>query len=660
MKKIKSTSHHLILNTNNWIGKYFILSCMLIYSIGLNAQKETYSINELVQISNDLYANSEHAKADSVNIAIKYLWQLQVNGEIKETDQISVEKIKANKEHWDYNLLLLDSKKAVNADDKAKSDSISKVIDAEYSHLTKKDFEYYIASGTKKHYLDIDRSGAIAQSLIAESLLPKDHPLYLHKMRIILGIRAESYFQSGEKEKAYEYGLQKLAIVKQLKSKEMIIKTHYFIAMYLTDLQRLDEALDHYLIANKMAKEDEKFVHLYKASLMNIGIVYGRLAEKTQKQVYFDSLEYFFKAYEARIPTKDSILLSNFNANMAEMYRMLKKHDVAKSYVKKSFNILHQANVSQWDVWKNAYSTNFRIHNDLQQSDSIILSALEFSDKVVGMYSVKIDKELDELRFSLEQECLLREEKQNQEIETQTAKNNTYLAVTIGTLIALALLSALLYQNFQKRKKEQELFGIKQQLLRTQMSPHFTFNTLANIKALINQEENKTASKYLNKFSNLLRISLDNSIENAVALDKEIEAIKLYLDLQKIRFEDSFDYHIDITLANPEEYTIPTMLIQPFVENCFKHAFKGIDYKGMIEIKLFKKERALICLIVDNGSGIEKEKENKGDRSLSYSITDRRLKLLGGQFDTKGKLTLKNREEQKGALVEIALPYRLD
>ena len=192
--------------------------------------------------------------------------------------------------------------------------------------------------------------------------------------------------------------------------------------------------------------------------------------------------------------------------------------------------------------------------------------------------------------------------------------------------------------NAIKRRNDmlQNINLYKQQSLRQQMNPHFIFNTLNSIQLYILEKDSISSHKYLTKFACLMRMTLDNSLYSTIPLRDELEALKLYLDLEKLRLEDRFEYSIEFG-ANESilNNKIPTLLIQPFVENAIWH---GISLKqgqlGWVKITLIdNNDRTLTCIIEDNGIGRKqageiRQKRNKEHKSRGSQITQQRIDLL--------------------------------
>lgn len=179
----------------------------------------------------------------------------------------------------------------------------------------------------------------------------------------------------------------------------------------------------------------------------------------------------------------------------------------------------------------------------------------------------------------------------------------------------------------------------KQQSLRQQMNPHFIFNTLNSIQLYILEKDTISSHKYLSKFARLMRITLDNSIYSSIPIKDELEALRIYLDLEKLRIEDGFEYSINYgdneTILN---YGIPTLLIQPFVENAIWHGISlRKDRLGFIKIAITDDGNVLKCTIEDNGVGrvaadLIRQSRRKEHKSRGSQITLQRLDLLNQMY----------------------------
>ena len=209
--------------------------------------------------------------------------------------------------------------------------------------------------------------------------------------------------------------------------------------------------------------------------------------------------------------------------------------------------------------------------------------------------------------------------------------------------------------------------------LRAQMNPHFLFNALNAIQGLITSGRNDEAETYLARFAKLMRHTLEYSDLEEVTLEHEIEFLNRYLDLnRKLRFRDRLNYQVALPPGvDAAELMIPTMIVQPFVENAIEHGLRPRQEGNLrIEFHLSEDERTVLCVIEDDGVGFNKGKEKQNaqnayqsHRSRGMEITRERLNLLhqwrknpGSQFVKITDLGEKTNGERSGTRVEVLLP----
>jgi hypothetical protein len=194
-------------------------------------------------------------------------------------------------------------------------------------------------------------------------------------------------------------------------------------------------------------------------------------------------------------------------------------------------------------------------------------------------------------------------------------------------------------QRKQLIRKEQErgkLRELEMQTLRAQMNPHFIFNCLSSINHFVLKNETEAASDYLTKFSKLVRNVLANSKKPYISLDEEMETLRLYLDMEKLRFKDRFDFCIRIeSIADSSAIYIPPLLFQPFVENAIWHGLMHKSDPGKLDVRLTIEKDLLICVIQDNGVGrafaqASESKSAEKQKSMGIQITRHRMSLING------------------------------
>lgn len=223
-----------------------------------------------------------------------------------------------------------------------------------------------------------------------------------------------------------------------------------------------------------------------------------------------------------------------------------------------------------------------------------------------------------------------------------TIKNSLLLAVLISLLLAI-FIAFFIYKTSDAKKKrseatlKQKIAEVQMQVLRAQMNPHFIFNSLNSIENFMMQNEKWLASDYLNKFTRLVRTILDSSFNQLIPVAKDMEALQLYIDLQQLRFNNKFTYHTNIhPLILSGDYKVPSLIIQPFVENAIEHGIAHSERNDCnICVSATLNNGHLLYIIEDNGIGRQQaaayNKQNKRQhKSVGLTITEDRVHIFNG------------------------------
>lgn len=211
-----------------------------------------------------------------------------------------------------------------------------------------------------------------------------------------------------------------------------------------------------------------------------------------------------------------------------------------------------------------------------------------------------------------------------------------------------------------KRKFTRELANMEMKALRSQMNPHFIFNCINSIDALIQSNDKYHATIYLNKFAKLIRNILDSSKQNTISLAKDLEALKLYIELEQLRHENKFTATVDAEeTVLQDDYKVPPLIIQPFVENAILHGIRHRpDNLGILTVTVCKKGEYIQYLITDNGVGRQYIKSRIRMENQSYGIdmSNDRVKLFNNEATASVHITdLFNGEQPAGTRVEVLL-----
>lgn len=238
----------------------------------------------------------------------------------------------------------------------------------------------------------------------------------------------------------------------------------------------------------------------------------------------------------------------------------------------------------------------------------------------------------------------------------------------LGLFLSLFFIRLKQIKEKEKRKTilNKKIADIELQALRAQMNPHFVFNTLSSIQHYITNNDSEPATKYLSKFAKLMRSIMDNSRRPVIPLNDELKALELYLELEVLRCENKFEYSIEVDKSIDVNYDeIPSMLIQPYIENAIWHGLMPKGGMGKIKLNLNKINNMMICTIEDDGIGrkqsleLNKNKERK-HQSLGMSITKERLEIINSINNSNLNVNIidlhDNAGNTCGTRVEIFVP----
>lgn len=193
-----------------------------------------------------------------------------------------------------------------------------------------------------------------------------------------------------------------------------------------------------------------------------------------------------------------------------------------------------------------------------------------------------------------------------------------------------------------KRVMEAKFAALEQQALQAQMNPHFIFNCLNSIQSFIIDLDVEGANKYLSVFASMIRQTLENSSHLLISFSNELKYLDTYLQLEKLRFKDKFNYFIEIDEKIDQYDTlIPGMLLQPYIENSLRHGIQHRkDNEGLISLHIKSdNNKGLVCAIQDNGVGRKKSGEMKSVQHIEYQsrgtfINEKRVLAINNQFNT--------------------------
>ena len=372
------------------------------------------------------------------------------------------------------------------------------------------------------------------------------------------------------------------------------------------------------------------------------------------KKRYDEALRFFLAPLEHFRAENDQWDLMRVLLDAGKCYEGKKDAKDALPYTREGLSIAQKAYVKPYMI--QGYLLLSDIFKQLNKSDSaynFLKKYISLKDSVASQQFLwrltNYKKEVD-FKKQLEEVTLL--EKDNN-IKEEKLKNASLVkwVLLIGLLIiifsGIIIYSSLsLKRKNEKLKSEHEQAKLKQhaselemQALRAQMNPHFIFNCLSSINRFILKNETEPASDYLTKFSRLIRMVLINSNKKYISLEDELDMLKLYLDMERLRFKNTFDYEIIFTNSiDASSIFIPPLLLQPFAENAVWHGLMHKEGQGHLEISLKVDDKILTCTIRDNGIGrskaaLIKSKTAVKQKSMGLKLTAARLAFLNSELN---------------------------
>jgi tetratricopeptide (TPR) repeat protein len=472
-----------------------------------------------------------------------------------------------------------------------------------------------------------------------------------------LGTLVRIYDVQKEYEQVIKYGKKATAIYESLGAEHERATMNSNIGLAYNKLYQIDSAkyyLSQALQSFEQLKDEQGLAMVY-GGLGNLALV--------EKQ-YEEALFYLEKAYARR----DAIFLKNLKVaptiNLAQLHYQLKNYDLSISYY---LNALE-------DIGKTPYLKTQRklileglvkLHkraNNLTQALSYQDELLLLKDSILDELKIKELKQL-EVKYEMgRKEYTNTILKQERDLEKAQAQRNQQIAIGVLMILLLVLIVFFLLFRQNKNQMATKTLQLRHQLLRNQMNPHFIFNSLIAIQSFVFKNEPKKTSKFISSFARLVRAILENSRQEYITIDKEVQWLENYLKLQSLRFQRKFQYNIEIDKAI-DLYTtlIPPMLTQPFIENALEHGLKSIDYNGMLSVSFMLKLDSLMVRIEDNGLGLEAASRRNDDKekhiSLASIITKERLDFLNKKKRQKIYFEMKSLPS-RGTLVTFSIPLK--
>jgi tetratricopeptide (TPR) repeat protein len=427
-------------------------------------------------------------------------------------------------------------------------------------------------------------------------------------------------------------------------------KMYYARALNLSKKNKQEE--ENYESADKLSKiytKEKKYDEAIKLRSGSGAPASSSSKEMSENQVQLAEIYLEQDKAEEAIPLLEKSVDSDYKLenkensktaykNLAIAYSKLEQHDKALQYYKK-YTLLQDAILTEKEKKLNdsvdAFKKLVLQYNNL----SNLTKDIELTKQTIA--NLKSKQALDHANMRKQQILIY--------------------SLLGGLMLLMAMIYLIVRSNKLKRKANQILL-LKS--LRSQMNPHFIFNSLNSVNHFILQNKELEANKFLADFSNLMRTVMENSQQDFISLSQEIELLKIYLKLEHQRFEDKFDYEISIdNLLDIDSILIPPMLIQPFIENAIWHGLRYKMDKGFLKLTLTQHSDSLLIKVEDNGIGRKKSAEIKTKNQQKHSSTGiknttQRIALMNELYDTKMQIEVQDLEPSHGTEVKISIALK--
>ncbi|MFH6602350.1 tetratricopeptide repeat protein [Maribacter algicola] len=476
----------------------------------------------------------------------------------------------------------------------------------------------------------------------------------------------EIYTLIGQENKALDYLEESLSISEQNDFKSIIALNNINIGNIYKNEKDYEEALEYYRISLATSQEinNLKQVAICFQNIGAVNLLIKRPSIARENFVLANNIN-------RKIDNKSGIAYDYLG--ISESYILEQQYDNALSYILKGRKVAQALNL--FETQKKAEELLSEVYRNMGQYKKAFESHKQFKILNDSLFNKENIEKIAQLEYEYKYKQALdsasiRELKLNKTIlstsqDLAKTKQN-YLWAVIGFLVTSIMSgSFVFYQKYRSVKIKNQHIVTEQKLLRSQMTPHFIFNSLSVLQGMVLNKEVKKSITYLSKFSKLLRIVLENSRDKVVPLIQELDAIDNYMILQNLDAYPPYDYslvvdeNIDINL-----FLVPPMLIQPFIENAIEHAYLPDQENREINVHISFTHNELSCTIVDNGIGIDaiSTKTNGNKKSLATTITRERLQLLAKDFQMPGDVKIEDRikDNVRGTKVALVIPYKLN
>ena len=434
-------------------------------------------------------------------------------------------------------------------------------------------------------------------------------------------------------------------------------ENHFFLAINYQELAYAKEQLG---LLNEALIDYNKAAFIYEnafESELGKAIIYSCIGELYMaKGMYKEAIVILKDAAKRAEKTDDKLHIADIYMNLGKSQSFTGQINLAKTNILKGIKMSEEETESvEVRMFENKINA-IKVLSDIYQSEKNFEAALKLYKTADSLKHRVSDKRnvsyLNGLLLKYENETKLNLVKELESKEVLSASTQTNVALTVLlSVIAVLLITVLLFifHRQQQSNQEKKILALEQNMLKSQMNPHFIFNSLNSIKQYIIGNEIENAVYYLNKFAKLIRKILDTSNKKDISLAEELETMTTYMTIENMRFSNEIDFKINVADdIDSKKIRVPSLILQPFIENSLWHGLssKLSDKKIIIDIKNTIPDYVSIS-ITDNGVGRKISKERKlketfKRRSVGIEITKERLFSFAKRFNRSFELKIED------------------
>jgi tetratricopeptide (TPR) repeat protein len=486
----------------------------------------------------------------------------------------------------------------------------------------------------------IDLNSELGDVLVAQGKIEKANKQFQNTIK--LAERENPVRSLEEKNKVADYFNQTQQFDKEINlRKEALIETKKLndSVLLVTDQKRKQPSPQTRLKRKDITRESDRNIDENGFSIMNT------ISENTykigralvQKEDYEGAIPFLEKSIKDAELEKDLVIKKDATRKLSEVYSSVGEYDKAFKTYREYVDLVDTLYV--------------RKEQEIEQAKRFAKRIAENQNRIA---SLEKDRKLTESKVTLAV--------RDQELSEARNRSQQYVIYSLlGGIAIMVVFAVLLFRSNKQQKIANNLLALKS--MRSQMNPHFIFNALNSVNSFIAVNDERNANRYLSEFSVLMRSVLENSDEDFIPFAKEIELLELYVKLEHNRFKEKFDYEISVDKSiDLDEYSIPPMLLQPYIENAIWHGLRYKEEKGNLNIRIEQRNaETLAVTITDDGVGRKRSQELKTKNQLKrkskgMSTIKKRIGILNNMYQDRISVSVADLfEDGRGTQVELLL-----